>query len=125
PREAECEYACRAGTVIAWSHGSDEALLRHYAWFTENARTTMHPVAMLKPNGFGLFDMHGNAWQWCQEIYGEKDNKDKVNANNKDSRILRGGSFFLDSWPARSAFRLGTQGVLDETSYGGGFRVAR
>jgi formylglycine-generating enzyme required for sulfatase activity len=77
PRDAEWEYACRAGTVTAWSCGSDWALLGYYAWTSVNAGGEMHPVGTAKANGLGLFDMHGNAWQWCQEILTEKDIKDK------------------------------------------------
>ena len=59
PREAEWEFACRAGTVTAWSYGSDAGLQDHYAWYNVNAGGTMHPVGTLKPNGLGLFDVHG------------------------------------------------------------------
>jgi formylglycine-generating enzyme required for sulfatase activity len=124
PREAEWEYACRAGAATAWSHGSDEALLRHYAWYAANAGSTMmHPVGSLKPNGLGLFDMHGNTWQWCQEVYAVEGDKDIVDVKNSEGRILRGGSFGLDAWSARSAFRLWRgAGVRNG---GCGFRVAR
>src|SRR5262249_40295916 len=105
PREAEWEYACRAGAVTAWAHGSDEALLRHYAWYAANAGNAMHPVGALKPNGLGLFDTHGNAWQWCQEVYAERDNKDIFDLKNTDSRVLRGGSFGSVARVARSAYR--------------------
>jgi formylglycine-generating enzyme required for sulfatase activity len=123
PREAEWEYACRAGTVTAWSHGSDEALLGHYAWYILNSNATMHPVGTLKPNGLGLFDVHGNAWQWCQDVYSEKGNKDIRDINNKDSRVLRGGAFYIDAWPARSASRYWNAPA--GRSYSSGFRVAR
>src|SRR5262249_9009864 len=105
PTEAEWEHACRAGTLTAWAHGSDEALLGHYAWYTVNANTIMHPVGSLKPNALGLFDMHGNAWQWCQDVYGEKDNKDIEDVKNINSRVLRGGSFLIGARFVRSAYR--------------------
>jgi formylglycine-generating enzyme required for sulfatase activity len=123
PREAEWEYACRAGTATAWSHGSDEALLRHYAWYAANAGDTMHPVGLLKPNGLGLFDAHGNAWQWCQGVYGEKDSKDIVDVKNTYSPVLRGGSFYGDARNARSAYRYGVGPRVGDLLYG--FRVAR
>jgi formylglycine-generating enzyme required for sulfatase activity len=72
PTEAEWEFACRAGSRTPWSFGlADEDLVGNYAWWVRNAfangmNRTM-PVATLKPNDFGLFDMHGNVWEWCQE----------------------------------------------------------
>jgi formylglycine-generating enzyme required for sulfatase activity len=125
PREAEWEYACRAGTVTPWTHGSDQDLLGHYAWYALNANSAMHPVGTLKPNGLGLFDAHGNAWQWCHDVY-EKDNNDNkcaVELNNKQFRILRGGSFYYLAGLARSAYR-----IKFEPAFRGnydGFRVAR
>ncbi|HKI37906.1 MAG TPA: protein kinase [Gemmataceae bacterium] len=106
PQEAEWEYTCRAGTVTAWSHGSDEALLGHYAWYILNANRMMHPVGSLKPNGLGLFDMHGNALQWCQDIYVVGIYKDNEDISNKFSRILRGGSWGDDAGHCRSAYRV-------------------
>jgi formylglycine-generating enzyme required for sulfatase activity len=123
PREMEWEFVCRAGTVTAWSHGTDEAMLGHYAWYSANSGSTMHPVGWLKPNGLGLFDMHGNACQWCQEVYAEKGDKDITDVTNTDSRVLRGGAFNLNAGWVRSAVRVrhGPSG-----RYGlNGFRVAR
>jgi formylglycine-generating enzyme required for sulfatase activity len=123
PREAEWEYACRAGTVTAWSHGSDVTLLPAYGWYAANAGEVMHPGGTRKPNGWGLLDMHGNAFQWCQELYGDKDNKDKDELNIKEGRVLRGGSLIDDAWAARSASRLWLG--PSNRNYNFGFRVAR
>jgi serine/threonine protein kinase/formylglycine-generating enzyme required for sulfatase activity len=123
PREAEWEYACRAGTMTAWSPGSDETMLGQYAWYLLNSGSTMHPVAWLKPNGLGLFDMHGNAWQWCQELFAEKGNKDITDVKNSDIRVLRGGSFGYAARYARSACPISSQPAYRVIYYG--FRVAR
>jgi formylglycine-generating enzyme required for sulfatase activity len=123
PTEWEWEYACRAGTLTAWAHGSDEAMLGYYAWYNLNSNVTMHPVGSLKPNALGLFDMHGNALQWCQEVYGEKDNKDIEDVKNANNRVLRGVAFFDGARNVRSAFRLGNGPVGRNNCYG--FRVAR
>jgi formylglycine-generating enzyme required for sulfatase activity len=123
PREMEWEYACRAGTVTAWSHGSDETMLRHFAWYVGNSGIEMHPVGWLKPNGLGLFDMHGNAWQWCQEVYAEKENKDIEDVKEGESRVERGGSFHFDAKMVRSAHR--NKLTPPDKSVDLGFRVAR
>jgi serine/threonine protein kinase/formylglycine-generating enzyme required for sulfatase activity len=126
PREAEWEYACRAGTVTPWAHGSDPDLLGHYAWYAANAGSTMQPVGSLKPNGLGLFDADGNAWQWCQDTYEDQDNKyNKGNLDiiNKQLRVLRGGAFDFDAGYARSACRNGFGPAV--RYFFVGFRVAR
>jgi formylglycine-generating enzyme required for sulfatase activity len=123
PREAEWEYACRAGTVTAWSHGSDEAMLRHYAWYSLNSDTMIHPAGTRKPNGLGLFDAHGNAWQWCQDDIGVSDHVDKQDVNDKVFRVLRCGSFRDGANYARSACRGGL--VPTRRDYFIVFRVAR
>ena len=66
PTEAEWEFACRAGTTTRFYFGEDEALLGDYAWYKTNSENFIHPAARLKPNNFGLFDMHGNVWGWCE-----------------------------------------------------------
>jgi formylglycine-generating enzyme required for sulfatase activity len=123
PSELELEHACRAGTVTAWSHGSDEAMLRQYAWYDLNSNLTMHPVGSLKPNGLGLFDMHGNAWQWCQDAYEEKHNEEDEEVKDYISRVLRGSSFAYAARFARSASRLRYE-PANRSNYNG-FRVAK
>jgi formylglycine-generating enzyme required for sulfatase activity len=123
PREAEWEYACRAGTVTPWAHGSDEGMLGHYAWLDSNANVMMHPAGSLKPNGLGLFDVHGNAWQWCHETSYDKDKRGNLELKNSQSRVQRGGTFTLHAWFARSAYRgWAHPGVHGDNI---GFRVAR
>jgi formylglycine-generating enzyme required for sulfatase activity len=123
PREAEWEGACRAGTVTAWAHGSDEGMLASCSWCALNAKATMHQVGTLTPNGLGLFDVHGNAWQWCQDPSEEKDNKGNLDVKDDQGRVLRGGSFHDDAWVARSAcrYRVGPASRVNDV----GFRVAR
>jgi serine/threonine protein kinase/formylglycine-generating enzyme required for sulfatase activity len=93
--EAEWEYACRAGADTAFSFGEPEDLLERYAWFVKNSGSKSHPAGMLKPNDLGLFDMHGNAWEWCD------DNLDAESA----LRVDRGGSWRHDSRSCRTAYR--------------------
>jgi formylglycine-generating enzyme required for sulfatase activity len=123
PREAEWEYACRAGTVTPWSHGSDEGMLGYYAWYSGNANSMMHVVGRLKPNGLGLFDIHGNAWQWCQDVYDDKAIKDKLSVISNVDRVVRGGSFDFVAGLARSASRYAREPAY--RIYNFGFRVAR
>jgi formylglycine-generating enzyme required for sulfatase activity len=123
PREAEWEYACRAGTVTPWANGSDPDLLGHYAWYALNANGTMHPAGSLKPNGLGLFDAHGNAWQWCHDAYDEQGNKVNLEVKNNQIRVLRGGSFYYDAQDARSAYRFRYGPANRFVNIG--FRVAR
>jgi formylglycine-generating enzyme required for sulfatase activity len=113
PTEAEWEYACRAGTTTAYSFGDNESKLGQYAWYDKNAwdidEAYAHRVGRKLPNPWGLYDMHGNVWEWCQDWYApygtEKTVSDPMGPARGTSRLLRGGSFFFQSSYVRSAFR--------------------
>ena len=103
PTEAEWEYACRAGVATSRSYGETAELLTHYGWYFGNSPEQTQAVGTKKPNAGGLFDMHGNVWNWCQERYkayaaakqGERidDIEDIFSININERRVLRGGSF--------------------------------
>jgi serine/threonine protein kinase/formylglycine-generating enzyme required for sulfatase activity len=90
PTVLEWEYACRAGSVTRWSPGEAEELLAKYAWCLSNASSRLHPAGTLRPNDFGLFDMHGNAWEWCHGR-GARGPDDVVTDDGQ--RVARGGAF--------------------------------
>jgi formylglycine-generating enzyme required for sulfatase activity len=135
PTEAEWEFSCRAGSQTAFSFGEAEEILVKYGWYFQNASDKSHPVGSLKPNDLGLFDMHGNVLQWCQNAHHQpypKGDSSKVHDDKDDDidiitdnfgRVLRGGSFDYRASDVRSANR-----VNDVPTYSGsgvGFRVAR
>ena len=131
PTEAEWEYACRAGTQTRYYFGDDEKQLGEYAWFDKNSDSKTHPVGQKKPNNWGLHDMSGNVWEWCEDpwhdSYANKPEDIKNNGNsiwsdsNESRHILRGGSWDYDSRSCRSAYRFGS--YADYGVYDGGFRL--
>jgi formylglycine-generating enzyme required for sulfatase activity len=89
PTEAEWEYACRARSDTDWAHGDAEELLGKYAWYYVNSGGKSHPVGTRRPNDFGLFDMHGNDWEWCQDWYRDlKVKKDEVVEDKEDTKDI-------------------------------------
>jgi formylglycine-generating enzyme required for sulfatase activity len=132
PTEAEWEYACRADAPTSRYYGTAEEMLPHYAWYLLNAHQRAWPVGQKKPNDFGLFDMHGHVWAWCQDRYGPypeagadqavEDSEDKDN-KDAESRLLRGGAFFNYAMSARSANRFRYAPANRDHSLG--FRLAR
>ena len=136
PTEAEWEYACRGGTATSRYYGETESkeMLGRYAVYVENSKNKrLLPVGSLLPNEFGLFDMLGNALEWCHDqprqskwAKGDKaiiDIGDSSTLDNEQNRVLRGGSFVGQASNVRSAYRIRNRPTND--NFVVGFRVAR
>ncbi len=107
PTEAEWEYACRAGSTGRYCIGNDANRLEDYAWYNGNSGT--HPVGQKKTNTCGLYDMHGNVWEWCSDWHGEYCSGLVVDPQGPDTggyRVLRGGCWGSRARSCRSAYRL-------------------
>ena len=110
PTEAEWVYACRAGSTSRFGFGDGQTDLAQYAWFEGNAGGETHPVGQKKPNAWGLYDMHGNVWEWCADWYdGDYYKKspavDPTGPTAVTSRVLRGGSWSDLALYCRSSYR--------------------
>ena len=126
PTEAEWEYACRAGTQTEYSFGDSDSELGDYEWYDKNSGETTHPVGGKKPNPWGLYDMHGNVFEWCQDWYGDYPSgsmTDPTGAASGSFRVLRGGGWSSSSRYARSALRFRNSPGF--RSFILGFRVLR
>jgi len=134
PTEVEWEYACRAGAVTSRYYGETEELLGKYAWYWRSCQDRpMLPVGSLKPNDLGLFDLLGNAAEWCQEGFadyfprpGDKASEDPKGLTGiKDSvnRVVRGGSFGHLAMAVRSAYRIRYRPTIPNCNLG--FRPVR
>jgi formylglycine-generating enzyme required for sulfatase activity len=133
PTEAEWEYACRAQAGTARSYGAGKDLLARYAWYSANSLNRTWPVGQKRPNDFGLFDMHGNLWQWCHEpastyrigrrgraVEDEEDARDVTDAY---PRVQRGAAYDYLARYLRSARRNAFRPRQSGATFG--FRVAR
>ncbi len=133
PSEAEWEYAARAGSAGLFGMGANQTPitpdnLRDYAWFTANAENKTQFVGKKAANAWGLHDMHGNVWEWCQDgyfpdFYASSPDADPVYTGPATERVLRGGCWFLDVRAQRVALRGGS--LPDAKSQYVGFRLVR
>ncbi len=110
PTEAEWEYAARAGTTTAYSFGDDKNQLGQYAWYEDNSGKKSHPVGQLKPNPWGLYDIHGNVMEWCHDAYGDtyyanSPSTDPKGASSGSERAMRGCSWIASASLCTSANR--------------------
>lgn len=124
PTEAEWEYACRAGSTAPFCFGHKESRLDMYAWYSLNSQKKTHPIKMKKPNSWGIYDMHGNVWEWCSDWYGEYPRDDQVDPRGPLSgtyRIIRGGAWNFNAIDIRSAYRNGAG--MSRRRNGVGFRL--
>lgn len=127
PTEAEWEYACRAGTQSDWFFGTDSGELENYAWFRNNSENRIHSVKKKLPNAFGLYDVYGNEWEWCQDYYSEdyiaeSDRVDPTGPEQGSGRVRRGGGFGQSSDQLTSYAR---ENGNPESPYHGSFRIVR
>jgi formylglycine-generating enzyme required for sulfatase activity len=127
PTEAQWEYGCRAGSATTYYFGDDAKELEHYAWYLVNAESKAHPVGQLKPNAWGLFDMHGNAWQWtadwfAPDYYLKSPENDPPGAAAGVTRILRGGGWADSTAHCNNLFRNRAHAPSERYSHFG-FRV--
>jgi len=131
PTEAEWEYACRAGSTTAFANGGItekecgcDPNLDAIGWYCGNSEAQPHPVAQKKPNAWGLYDMHGNVWEWCQDWYGDyllgnvTDPKGPLSGKH---RVFRSGGWGINAEGCRSAYRL--RNKPGNRYHFGGFRV--
>jgi formylglycine-generating enzyme required for sulfatase activity len=126
PSEAQWEYACRSGTTGKWYFGDSESQLSEYGWYGSNSGSQTHDVGGKQPNAFGLYDMSGNVWEWCQDWWHDNYNGAPGDERVWDiptgsNRVFRGGS--MDHIPSycRSAYRNNTW--PDDTGNNLGFRA--
>jgi len=133
PTEAEWEYACRAGTTTAYFFGDAPLKLKDYAWFDKNAGGRPRPVGQKRANPWGLFDMCGNVWEWCNDFYGvdyypASPRQDPKGPEQGKTKVVRGGAWRFSADNLRSAYRYNENPGYADVCFGYdiyGFRCAR
>jgi formylglycine-generating enzyme required for sulfatase activity/ribosomal protein L40E len=125
PTEAEWEYACRASSESLYFFGDSSALLEEYAWFNKNSNQQTHEVATKRPNAYGLYDMHGNVWEWCQDYfvadyYSKSSLKDPMGPSGQKHsvRTHRGGAWNNVPSDLRCSMRHGGNPTLKDYTTG-------
>lgn len=133
PTEAEWEYACRAGSDTAYGFGSDPSQLGQHAWFAENADKKTHAVGQKQPNAWGLYDMHGNVAEWCNDFYDSSYYADSPGKNPRgptagEKNILRGGHWAASAAACSTAYRCSEEPGFSDACFARdaiGFRCVR
>jgi formylglycine-generating enzyme required for sulfatase activity len=123
PTEAEWEYACRAGTQTRYCSGSTEADLGRVGWHSGNSDGKAHPVGQKQPNAWGIYDMHGNVWEYCADFiddYATMSGTDPIGHVTPGHGAMRGGGWMHGPEECRAATRL----MSDDMFGGAGFRIA-
>jgi formylglycine-generating enzyme required for sulfatase activity len=108
PSESEWECVCRAGSKSRFCFGDEESVLEEYAWYYANSDLKSHPAGYKKPNAWGLYDMHGNVWEWCQDWYGDYPSdavSDPSGPSEGSHKVVRGGAWYFYAGSCRSACR--------------------
>jgi formylglycine-generating enzyme required for sulfatase activity len=129
PSEAEWEYACRAGTTTEYSFGDDASKLGEYGWYRDNSNKRTQKVATKKPNSWGLYDMHGNVWDWVEDDWhgsyegAPADGRAFVDNSSGSYHVVRGGGWYSVAEGCRSATRINISPDLRRGDVG--FRVFR
>lgn len=130
PTEAQWEYAYRAGTTTKyyWGDASDSATLSKYAWYGKNSNLKTHPLGTKIPNAYGLYDMSGSVWEWCNDwcdenYYSVSPVNDPAGPEGGSNRVIRGGSWYDDAVFCKSSWRPLDQPVVPCSSLG--FRLAK
>jgi formylglycine-generating enzyme required for sulfatase activity len=133
PTEAEWEYACRAGTTTTYFFGDDESKLKAYAWFEDNSGGKPRPVGQKPANPWGLYDMHGNVWEWCNDFYKvdyyqESPRENPRGPETGETKVLRGGAWKFSAESCRSGYRYNENPGYADVCFGYdiyGFRCVR
>jgi formylglycine-generating enzyme required for sulfatase activity len=133
PTEAEWEYACRAGTKTKYFFGNGPSKLQNYAWFDQNSGTKPRPVGQKLPNPWGLYDMYGNVWEWCNDFYKVDYYQESPEENPKgpktgDNKVVRGGAWKFSAESCRSDYRYNEDPAYSDVCFGYdiyGFRCVR
>ncbi|MFC1694264.1 SUMF1/EgtB/PvdO family nonheme iron enzyme, partial [Candidatus Latescibacterota bacterium] len=127
PTEAEWEYACRAGTTTNYYTGNSSSDLAMAGWYEENSGSQTHPVGQKEPNAWGLYDMHGNVFEWCNDWYSKYTSVNVINptgVQTGSSKIMRGGDWKMSAYLCLSAIRF-VENPLASGESRQGFRVVR
>ncbi len=133
PTEAEWEYAARASTKTAYAFGDSDAKLKQHGWSKAGSGGKPRPTMQRRPNAWGLYDMHGNVWEWCNDFYGvdyylKSAKEDPKGPEKGEKKILRGGCWNSNPDACRSAYRYNEDPAYTDACFGYdiyGFRCAR